>query len=155
MKKLGFSLFILVALFSTGSGQPAAALRQQANPDGRAVSNELSDRITRLEVQLESLKPLPQQIFDLKAQLVALQGKLDNLDTKLNIVMGILVAIALPLLGEVVRRISERFAPPPPSAPSGDSKTMEIFEKLIREKLALPPTTTPAATTAGTRAASA
>jgi len=132
MKSLGLGLLLLLVLFTRGSGQQKLLSSQSVNAD-------LSDRITRLEVELESLKPLPQLVYDLKTQIVALQGKLDNLDTKLNIVMGILVAIALPVLGEVVKRISERVAPPPPPAAGSDSRTMELLEKLVREKSAPTP----------------
>jgi hypothetical protein len=38
---------------------------------------------------------------------------LDSVETKLNVTLGILIAIALPILGEFVRRISDRLSAPP------------------------------------------
>src|SRR5271167_788802 len=101
MRKLSLCLIILSVVFSRSSGQSQS--REQGSSNGRTIGSELSDRITRLEGQLDALKPLPGQVSELRLQLVELQGKLDNLNTKLNVVMGILVAIALPVLGEIVK----------------------------------------------------
>jgi len=150
MRKLSLCLIILSVVFSRSSGQSQS--REQGSSNGRTIGSELSDRITRLEGQLDALKPLPGQVSELRLQLVELQGKLDNLNTKLNVVMGILVAIALPVLGEIVKRVSERLTPPLPPMQIPDSRTMDIFEKVLREKLAGPPSASPpAATGEGTK----
>jgi hypothetical protein len=93
------------------------------------------ERIAKLEANVDQFVPVIQQVNDLKVQLTALQGKLDSVETKLNVTLGILIALALPILGEFVRRISDRLsAPPLMSMPvRGDSYTMGRFETGLKK----------------------
>ena len=73
-----------------------------------AVGQNESERIARLEAKIEQLTPVVQEVNDLRVQLAQLQGKLDSLDTKLNIALTILGAIGLAVLGELAKKVSDR-----------------------------------------------